>query len=73
METMKDLKVNIPLVNALTEMPRYTKYMEELVIKRRVIDCKIIEMLKTCGAAMTKNNVLKKDDQRAFTIPCTIL
>jgi len=72
MEIVKDLKVNIPLVDALTEIMGYTKYMKELVTKNRVIDCEIIEMSQACCAVMTKNVVLKKDDLKAFTIPCTI-
>ncbi|XP_049399684.1 uncharacterized protein LOC125863693 [Solanum stenotomum] len=46
--------------------------MKELVTKRRVLDCETIEMPQTCGAVMTKNIVLRKDDPWDFTIPCII-
>jgi len=43
-EIVKYLKVNIPLVDALTEMSDYAKNVKELVTKKRVIDCETIEI-----------------------------
>lgn len=40
--------------------------------EKREIDGETIELLQTCGAILTKNIVLKKDDPGPFTIPCTI-
>ncbi|KAG5571111.1 hypothetical protein H5410_060877, partial [Solanum commersonii] len=54
-EIVKDLKVNIPSVDALTKNLGYAKYMKELVTNKRVIDCETIEMPQTCNAVMTKN------------------
>jgi len=45
-EILKEFKVNIPLVDALTEMSGYAKYMKELVTKKRVIDSKRIKYFK---------------------------
>ncbi|WMV33292.1 hypothetical protein MTR67_026677 [Solanum verrucosum] len=69
---VKDLSINIPLVDALVEMPRYSKYMKELVTKKRLFDCEMVEISQICSAIMTKNAIVKKEDLGAFTIPCTI-
>jgi len=71
-EIVKDLKVNIPLVDVVTEISDYSKYMKDLVTKKRVIDCETTVLPQTYGAIMTKNDFLKRDDPGAFTIPCTI-
>lgn len=61
-EIVNDFKVNIPLVDILTELPGYAKYMKELMTKKRVIYFETIEMSQTCSGLMTKNTLLKKDD-----------
>ncbi|XP_049375774.1 uncharacterized protein LOC125840851 [Solanum verrucosum] len=56
---LKQLSVNIPLVEALEQMPRYAKFMKDLVTKKRACYCYNIS-----GA--------EKKDPGAFIIPCTI-
>lgn len=53
-------------------MSGYAKFMEELVTKERLLDCEILEISQTCSTVMTNNDIVKKKDPRAFTIPCTI-
>lgn len=47
-----EMKVNIPLDNALTEIPEFAKYIKEFVINMRVIDCETVAMPHLCGAVM---------------------
>ncbi|KAK4708990.1 hypothetical protein R3W88_029915 [Solanum pinnatisectum] len=68
----KTLSINLPLVEALLEMSRYAKFMKELVTKKRSLDCETIEISHSCSAIMTKELIKKKEDPRAFTIPCNI-
>ncbi|KAK4721361.1 hypothetical protein R3W88_011594 [Solanum pinnatisectum] len=53
-------------------MPGYAKFMKELVTKKRSLDFETIEVSHSCSAIMTNEIIKKKEDPRAFTIPCTI-
>ncbi|XP_015161853.1 uncharacterized protein [Solanum tuberosum] len=68
----KKLSINLPLVEALLEMPGYGKFMKELVTKKRILDYEMIEVPYSCSAIMTKELITKREDPGAFTIPCTI-
>ncbi|XP_049381271.1 uncharacterized protein LOC125845785 [Solanum stenotomum] len=72
LSVFKKLSINLPLVEALLEMPGYAKFMKELVTKKRILDYKTIEVSHGCSAIMTKEIVTKRNDPGAFTIPCTI-
>ncbi|XP_049399790.1 uncharacterized protein LOC125863853 [Solanum stenotomum] len=68
----KKLSINLPLVEALLEMPGYATFMKELVTKKRSLDYETIEVPHSCSAIMTKELITKREDRGAFTIPCTI-
>ncbi|XP_060177803.1 uncharacterized protein LOC132607738 [Lycium barbarum] len=71
-ERLKDLSINIPLVEALEQMPGYAKFMKDLVTKRRSPGIETLGGTHHCSAIVTKALVHKKEDPGAFTIPCTI-
>ena len=64
--------MNIPLVEALLEMPGYTKFIKDVVIKKRTIDFEIVEISHSCRAIMSSNMMVKKKDPGAFIIPYII-
>ncbi|XP_049410637.1 uncharacterized protein LOC125873832 [Solanum stenotomum] len=68
----KTLSINLPLVEALLEMLGYAKFMKELVTKKRSMDFETIKVSHNCSAIMTSEMIIKVEDLRAFTIPCTI-
>ncbi|XP_019256275.1 PREDICTED: uncharacterized protein LOC109234661 [Nicotiana attenuata] len=70
-EMMKSLTINVPLVEALEQMPRYAKFMKDLVTKKRSMEC---ETIKTTHQVSTIVHSMapKFEDPGAFTIPCTI-
>jgi len=72
LSVFKTLSINLPLMEALLEMPGYAKFMKELVIKKRSLDFETIEVSHSCSAIMTKELIKKREDLGAFTIPCTI-
>ncbi|XP_049357262.1 uncharacterized protein LOC125821949 [Solanum verrucosum] len=72
LSVFKTLSINIPLVEALLEMPGYAKFMKELVTKKRSLDFETIEVSHSCSAIMSKHLIKKREDPGAFTIPCTI-
>ncbi|XP_070015197.1 uncharacterized protein [Nicotiana sylvestris] len=68
---MKSLSINVPLVEALDQMPRYAKFMKDLVTKKRSMDCETIKMTHQVSVIvhlMAPN----LEDPDAFTNPCTI-
>ncbi|XP_070025942.1 uncharacterized protein [Nicotiana sylvestris] len=70
-EIMKSLSINVPLVEALEQMPRYDKFMKDLVTKKRFMDCETIKMTHQVSA-IVHLIALNLEDPGAFTIPCTI-
>ncbi|XP_015165478.1 uncharacterized protein [Solanum tuberosum] len=69
---LRQLSVNIPLVEALELMPGYTKFMKDLVTKKRVVSIDMTNHVHHCNAIATRSLVQKKEDSGVFTIPCTI-
>ena len=69
---LKQLFINVPLVEALEQMPGYAKLMKDLVRKKRSVTFKDDDRLKQCSAIATRSVVQKKKDPGAFTIPCTV-
>ncbi|XP_070003005.1 uncharacterized protein [Nicotiana sylvestris] len=68
---MKSLSINVPLVEALEQMPGYAKFMKDLVTKKRSMNCETIKMTHQ-GSAIVYSMDPKLKDPSAFTIPCTI-
>lgn len=64
--------MNVPLVEALEQMPRYTKFMKNMVMKKRRISYEPIYNLHHYSAIATRSLIKRKFDPGAFTIPCTI-
>ncbi|XP_015169946.1 uncharacterized protein [Solanum tuberosum] len=69
---LRQLSVNIPLVEALEKMPGYAKFMKDLVTKKRVVSIDLTNDGYHYSAIATRSLVQKKEDPGAFTIPCTI-
>ncbi|XP_070057820.1 uncharacterized protein [Nicotiana tomentosiformis] len=70
-EMMKRLSINVPLVEALEQMPGYAKFMKYLVTKKRSMNCETIKMTHQVSA-IVHSMALKLEDPGAFTISCTI-
>ncbi|XP_049356983.1 uncharacterized protein LOC125821608 [Solanum verrucosum] len=68
----KTLSINLPLVEVLLEILGYSKFMKELVTKKRSMDFETVEVSHSYSAIMPSNVIIKKVDPGAFTIPCTI-
>ncbi|XP_059281276.1 uncharacterized protein LOC132034971 [Lycium ferocissimum] len=71
-DKLKELLINIPLVEALEQMLGYTKFMKDLVTKRRHSSFETVGVTHHCSSIVKKALVQKKKDPGAFTIPCTI-
>jgi hypothetical protein len=72
MTILKQLTINVPLVEALEQMPGYAKFMKDLLTKKRAASYELKEDVHHCSAIATRSIVQKKADPGAFTIPCTV-
>ena len=68
----KQLSINVPLVEALEQMPGYAKFMKDLVTKKRSVTFEDDDRLQHCSAIATRSLVQKKENPGVFTIPCTV-
>ncbi|XP_016516124.1 uncharacterized protein LOC107832764 [Nicotiana tabacum] len=70
---LKQIQLNIPLIDALREMPGYTKMMKDLMFhKFDFQDLVTVKLTQTYSAIMTRPIAEKLSDLGSFTIPCTI-
>jgi hypothetical protein len=70
---LKQLHINIPFVDVLTQMPKYSKYMREfLANKKKFEQLKQVDLGETCSAIVSNSIPKKKIDPGSFTIPCSI-
>ncbi|XP_070006375.1 uncharacterized protein [Nicotiana sylvestris] len=69
-DMMKSLSINVPLVEALEQIPGYAKFMKDLG-QRKDMNCETIKMKHQVSAIM-HSMAPKLEDLGAFTILCTI-
>ncbi|XP_016456763.2 uncharacterized protein LOC107780703 [Nicotiana tabacum] len=70
---LKQIQVNIPLINALKEMPGYAKMMKDLMSRKFDFqDLATTTLTQTCSAVVTRPIAEKLSDPGSFTIPYTI-
>jgi hypothetical protein len=75
LEVYKKVKLNIPLLDATKQIPKYAKFLKELCTTMRAFKLKGYEMVsmgEIVYAVVQKNMSLKQKDPGAFTIPCVI-
>ncbi|XP_047267684.1 uncharacterized protein LOC124898103 [Capsicum annuum] len=60
MTMLKQLTINLPLVEALEQVPSYEKFMKDLVTKKRKVSSKQVDNLYHCSAVSTRFLVKKK-------------
>nr|XP_018623858.1 uncharacterized protein LOC108943847 [Nicotiana tomentosiformis] len=72
-ELTEVIQLNIPLMDALREMPGYAKMMKDLISSKFDFqDLSTIMLTQTCNAVVTRPMAQKVSDPGSFTIPCTI-
>ncbi|XP_070004495.1 uncharacterized protein [Nicotiana sylvestris] len=68
---MKNLSINVPLVEALEQMTGYAKFMKDLMINKRSMNYETIKKTHQVSA-FVHSMAPKLEDPGAFTSPCTI-
>ncbi|XP_070037289.1 uncharacterized protein [Nicotiana tomentosiformis] len=70
-DMVKSLSINVPLVEALEQMPGYAKFMKYLMTKKRSMNFETIKATHQ-ESAVVRLMAPELEDPSAFTIPCTI-
>ncbi|KAK8578440.1 hypothetical protein V6N13_116284 [Hibiscus sabdariffa] len=72
-DILKQVHINLPLVEALHQMPNYAKFLKDMVTrKRRIEEFETVVATETCLALMHNKVPAKKTDPGSFTIECFI-
>ncbi|XP_016192596.1 uncharacterized protein LOC107633492 [Arachis ipaensis] len=73
LEVFKKLEINIPLAEALEQMPLYAKFLKELINKKRSWNEKeTVILTQECSAVIQEGIPPKLKDPGSFFLPCTI-
>ena len=73
LETFRKVQINIPLLDAIKQIPSYAKFLKELcTIKRRFKEHETVAMSEEVSAVLQRKLPPKCKDPGSFTIPCTI-
>nr|GEU42972.1 hypothetical protein [Tanacetum cinerariifolium] len=73
LENLKQLHINIPFIEALTQMPKYTKFLKGLLSnKTRLEEACTVTMNERCSVVLLNKLPSKEKDTGSFTIPCDI-
>ncbi|KAK5786532.1 hypothetical protein PVK06_041169 [Gossypium arboreum] len=73
LETFRKVEVNIPLLDAIKQIPRYAKFLKELCTrKRRLIGNERVNVGENVSTVLQKKVLPKYKDQVMFAISCEI-
>jgi len=73
LEVFKKLYINIPFIDALSQMPSYAKFLKKFLSnKRKVKEHKTNALTKECSVAIQIKLPTKLKDPASFSIPCVI-
>ncbi|XP_070015942.1 uncharacterized protein [Nicotiana sylvestris] len=73
LEMLKQIQVNIPLIDVLKDMSGYAKIMKDLISRKfDSQDLATVTFTQTCSVVVTRPVAEKLSDPGSFTIPCTI-
>ena len=72
-EVLKKLYINIPITEALTQLPLYATFLKEIFSnKRKLEEHETIALTEECSAAIQNKLPAKLKDPDSFSIPCLI-
>ena len=73
LETFRKVQVNIPLLDAIKQVPKYAKFLKELcTTKRRMSNKEVVKVSENVSAVLQRKLPTKCKDPGSFTIPCVI-
>nr|XP_016491273.1 PREDICTED: uncharacterized protein LOC107810951 [Nicotiana tabacum] len=70
LDILSQLRVNLPLVEILQEVPKYARYLRDIVANRqRPTEFETVALTEECSASVQSKLPPKLKDPRCFTIP----
>ncbi|CAN6567562.1 unnamed protein product [Malus baccata var. baccata] len=73
LETFRKVQVNIPLLDAIKQVPRYAKFLKELcTTRRRISNKEVVQVSENVSAVLQRKLPPKCKDPGSFTTPCVI-
>ncbi|GJU35114.1 DNA-directed DNA polymerase [Tanacetum coccineum] len=73
LENLKQLHINIPFTEALSQMPKYAKFLKWLLLnKTRLEEAYTVTMNERCSTVLLNKLLSKEKDPGSFTIPYDI-
>ena len=73
LETFRKVQVNIPLLEAIKQIPRYAKFLKELCTnKRKLRGDEIVDMGENASVIISRNMPIECRDPGMISIPCVI-
>ena len=73
METFRKVDINIPLLDAIQQIPRYAKFLKDLCTnKRKFKDFEQVKLTEKVSAVLLRKLPPKLKDPGSFTIFCII-
>ena len=72
LKLFKQLHINLPFVEALSQMPKYAKFLKELLSnKQKLEELSTVSLNEECSAIVQNKLPQKLQDPGSFTVPCT--
>ncbi|CAN6562535.1 unnamed protein product [Malus baccata var. baccata] len=73
LETFRKVHVNIPLLDAIKQIPKYAKFFKKLcTIRKRIREKEVVHVSENVSALLQRKLPPKCKDPGSFTIPCVI-
>ncbi|GKV04420.1 hypothetical protein SLEP1_g16575 [Rubroshorea leprosula] len=73
LEVFKKLHINIPLIDAISQMPSYAKFLKEILVnKRKLEEFEMVKLNEECSVILQNKLPPKLKDPGSFSIPCII-
>ncbi|XP_009764355.1 uncharacterized protein [Nicotiana sylvestris] len=73
LELLKQVHVNIPFIEVLSQMSAYAKFMKEILSKKqKAEETSVVMLTEHCSAILQNKLSHKCGDPKSFTIPCSL-
>ncbi|XP_048227265.1 uncharacterized protein LOC125369292 [Ricinus communis] len=73
LDLFKQLHINLSFVEAISQMPKYVKFLKEILSnKRRLEDLGLVTLKEECSAILQNKLPVKRCDPGSFIVPCVI-
>ncbi|CAN6544562.1 unnamed protein product [Malus baccata var. baccata] len=73
LDTFRKVQVNIPLLDAIKQVPKYAKFLKELcTTRKRASNKEVVRVSENVSAVLQRKLPPKCKDLVSFTIPCVI-